>query len=741
MRINWYNRMLLSYAPIFFVVISSLIFVFFTTLNSSSQNKYIETNEAIFQQMVQYTDANLQLIERNVVREIYKNKTLQSFFDDTPKTVYEYYFIQEKLNEFASSFPFLNSMYLYSETTQQILTGSGKFPLEAFADASFFLEAYEEPGLKGWSTPREYRESVLDQNKKVISLIKYYPYAFGKEGAVVINVDVKSIMAFLNNLDNNGHNVIQILDENKQPFQTIIEPISTKPIYATSKYTGWSFYFDSVYADEFSILSLLSNIWIILGIFIIVLAIVWFTIITHINYKPIQTIMGKIDDYTARKSDELGIKSPRNELKFIESAIDHFLKKTVDYDTLHKEDMLLRKRNLFNELLIGHKTITESEWERQMASFGLSHSYERLGVVVFEIDHYAQFTERYSSSDQYLLKYIIQTAFQELTQEKELLIWHTWIQPQQMSVVFHFHSNHEPYQDTLQQICEEYRKWINTNLELTLSAGIGRETGSIGQIAESYRNASENVSYKAVFGTNSLIDNRLKGTKANGEKFNWFQTLLEMAHFYRLDDEQWVGKFNHIFTEIQQMLLSKADIENFVNNLAHQLQKEINTLSPEIQALWRDEYQEQFFKIANRTETMNEMNEQVLTVMIKLAKEIEHERISRKNHSIAVQVKAYIDRNYADSNLSLNQVSDLFGVSPKSISNLFKEELGEKFFDYLVKVRFDHATQLLQETDEPIQFIAEKVGYVHVISFHRAFKKMFDLPPGEYRNLHRFHHE
>lgn len=737
MRINWYNRMLLSYAPIFFVVISSLIFVFFATLNSSSQDKYIATNEAIIQQMVQYTDDNLLRIERNVVNEIYMNKTMQSFFDNTPKNLYEYFNIQKTLNEFSSSLPFLNSMYLYSETKGQILSGSAQFPLLTFADSSFLLSGYEIPGLKGWSHPREYRQSVLDQNLKVISLIKYYPYASDKEGAVVININVNSIIEFLNDINNNGHNVIQIFDANMRPFQTQIEPIGEQSIRVTSKLTGWTFYFDTINADEFSNLSLLSNIWIILGFIIIVLAIIWFTILTHINYKPIQTIMGKIDNYTARKSDELGIKSPRNELKFIESAIDHFLKKTMDYDTLHKEDTLLRKQNLFQELLTGHQTITESEWEKQMAAFGLPHSYERLGVVVFEIDNYIQFTEKYSPSDQYLLKYIIQTAFQELTQEKEVIIWHTWIHPEQMAVVLHLHSNHEPHQDTLHQICEEYRGWINTNLAFTLSAGSGREVDSIGKIAESYLNASENVSYKAVFGTNSVIDNRLKCTKAKGEKFNWFQTLLELTHYYRLDDEQWVDKLNHIFMEIQQMLMSQVDIGNFVNNLAHQLQKEMSTLSPEIQAIWRDQYQDELFKIANRTETMNELHEQVLAVMLRLSKEIEHERINRKNHSIAVQVKAYIDRNYADSNLSLNQVSDLFGVSPKGISYLFKDELGDKFIDYLIKVRFTHAKQMLRETEEPIQNVAEKVGYTHVISFHRAFKKLFDFPPGEYRNLYR----
>ncbi|WP_256710876.1 hypothetical protein [Paenibacillus sp. FSL A5-0031] len=76
MKMNWYYRMMLSYTPIFFFVISSVIFLFFSTLNNSSEKKYLETNQAIVEQTMQNVDASLQLIERNVVREMQTDKTL-----------------------------------------------------------------------------------------------------------------------------------------------------------------------------------------------------------------------------------------------------------------------------------------------------------------------------------------------------------------------------------------------------------------------------------------------------------------------------------------------------------------------------------------------------------------------------------------------------------------------------------------------------------------------------------------
>jgi YesN/AraC family two-component response regulator len=90
-----------------------------------------------------------------------------------------------------------------------------------------------------------------------------------------------------------------------------------------------------------------------------------------------------------------------------------------------------------------------------------------------------------------------------------------------------------------------------------------------------------------------------------------------------------------------------------------------------------------------------------------------------------------------DPDLSLSRVSDYLNMQPSTLSQLFKEEFGEKFIDYVLKVRMQHARKLLVETEDSIQSIAERIGYQNVISFYRAFKKVQNIPPGEYRNMHR----
>lgn len=733
MKLNWYYRTLLSYTPIFFVIVSSLIFVFFATLSSSSRNEYRETNKAILQQVVQITDANLQLIERNLSKKMFTGGLFQSFFTDTPKKVYEYYLIQKDLLELSSTFPFSNSIYLYNAKTGEFLTTSGKYNERTFGDSAFFNIANLEPGLQGWTNPREFRESDQHHPEQVVSIFKYFPYPSDKQGAVVLNVSVKSILDELGRL-NPQNSPIVLLDPSNQPFESDSSS-KGKSIFVQSDYTGWQYYSESVHEGKFTLLSLFSNIWMIFGLAVIVLAIVWFTVVTHSNYKPIQTIAGKINPYIARRSEGLGIKASGNELHLIEGAIDHLLEKTVDYDHLHSERQHQRLRSFYYDVLTGSRTVNDEEWARQLDGFGLPYSYDRLGVIVFEIDHYVRFKEQYSSSDQYLLKYIVENAFRELVEQRKLCNWQVWVQPHQLAAVVHCAAGIG--QEQLQHICEEYRDWITTHLELTLSSGIGELAESISRIEKSYRSAKLHVSHKAAFGTNAVIYPAMVKKPDGMKRFNWYQAMQETLHFFKLNDPQWTAGLDGMLEGMRHSLLTGTDLSDFFHQLAHLLDRDMSEQSAELQQRWRELYREELLQLALTIETIDELARQLPPVLSRLYEELTQDRSSRSNHSLAMQMKAYIDQHYDDPNLSLNQVSDLFGVSPKNVSSIFKEELDIKFIDYLLKVRFDHAKRLLLETEEPIQQIAESVGYVHVISFHRAFKKLFDLPPGEYRNVYR----
>ena len=738
MRMNWYYRMMLSYTPIFFIVISSVIFVLFSTLNHQSENRYIETNKAIVSQMMQNTEANLQLIERNAVSALITDRVLRDFFSDRPKEIYDYFTIQKKLLELKTTFPFIGSIYLYNEDNDIVLADSNGYALDVFADRAFLMKVLGETSPFEWTGPRDYTLSSTDSNRqKVVSIAKTYPFTTLQKGTIVINIYVSSMIEYLNQYSQGNRGTVHIMDADQQPFQPRDADSSNTPLRAVSDYTGWTYYADSVNASSYSALSLLSNVWVILVLVIIVLALIWFTIITHVHYKPIQTLVDKVNTFAAMKSGALGLKRPNNEFKLIESAIDHLLKKSVDYDTLHAADTQHRKRMFIQELLAGHRTVSEAQWKEQAEQLGIPTHYARLSVVSIEMDRYAAFTEAYKPTDQRLLKYIVESAFREHSQNYGVASCNAWTKPHQMAFLLFLPESADSYSETLFKLCEEYRDWISNNLQVTVSVGIGAISEEMDTIALSYRNAETNVSYKAVFGTNAVIDNRMVAFKSGQEDYVAYGALPELAHLLRKGEAGWRERLADMMQRLHQRRIAKPELAALVGGMIQHLEKDISAQSPELRSVWEDTYKEQFQTIMEEVETLEELHLELEAVLDKLAGEFGRMRERCSNHSIAMQMKDKINAEFAEPGLSLQSVSDEFGIPASHASVLFKKETGEKFIDYMLRVRLEHGRRMLLESDEPVQAIAEKVGYSHVLSFHRAFKKLFGFPPGEYRAIHR----
>jgi AraC-like DNA-binding protein/GGDEF domain-containing protein len=113
----------------------------------------------------------------------------------------------------------------------------------------------------------------------------------------------------------------------------------------------------------------------------------------------------------------------------------------------------------------------------------------------------------------------------------------------------------------------------------------------------------------------------------------------------------------------------------------------------------------------------------------------EHEAKPSKCHILAL-VEAYLHEHYAED-IGLARVSAALFVSPFYVSHLFNRELGTTFLKYLNAIRMAKARQLLLETDETINSIAEQVGYTTPKNFRSVFKRTIGVTPTEFRSSRR----
>ena len=139
----------------------------------------------------------------------------------------------------------------------------------------------------------------------------------------------------------------------------------------------------------------------------------------------------------------------------------------------------------------------------------------------------------------------------------------------------------------------------------------------------------------------------------------------------------------------------------------------------------------QYFKHA-KNHSIEEQWDLVVRFAESLCQSIHRYKNTNMDKSIEV-MRRYINENYCDPNLSVNQLADYLSVHRTLISKMLKSRLGMTFSDYILELRIKKAMSLLKETDISIQEIGKKVGYINYTTFKRAFIRYLGISPREYR--------
>jgi AraC-like DNA-binding protein len=101
------------------------------------------------------------------------------------------------------------------------------------------------------------------------------------------------------------------------------------------------------------------------------------------------------------------------------------------------------------------------------------------------------------------------------------------------------------------------------------------------------------------------------------------------------------------------------------------------------------------------------------------------------------QATAYLHDHFAVADLALGELAEVLGISPAQLSRRFKAAHGVTPVHYLRRVRLRRARELLAETDETLQTIAERCGYRSAFYLSRVFSNHTGQSPSQYRSSSR----
>jgi two-component system, response regulator YesN len=100
--------------------------------------------------------------------------------------------------------------------------------------------------------------------------------------------------------------------------------------------------------------------------------------------------------------------------------------------------------------------------------------------------------------------------------------------------------------------------------------------------------------------------------------------------------------------------------------------------------------------------------------------------------AVLEEAKAYIETHFAEL-MTIDQLAERCRMSPGHFSRCFKDHVGEKYVDFVNRIRVERAKELLRASDDRLEIVARSVGYPADKSFIVIFKKHVGLTPGQYR--------
>ncbi|MFJ5761336.1 helix-turn-helix domain-containing protein [Neobacillus sp. NPDC093182] len=733
MKRSWYYRMIFSYIPIFFIMTSFLFFIFFQTVNEHLRKNAIRTSELLTLQTKEKVEDSLETIDYELVT-FSMDKVLNLFFQQ--KNTDNVFLNRQVLSEFEKikqKNPLLDSIYLVRFQDEIVLSEKDMYNLKEFPDNRFISSLPQDAKQPfKWTNSRKFKEFESQASKNVVSLVRKVYTVNGELGFIVANVRVNDIQRMITGLFYDDLHFIGIKGKNKSPILTKDDSFdqNAKVISkVTSDYTGWVFESGFKKGNLYSFISMLSSIWVQVGIIFFILSIISLVYLTKRNYKPIESIVSNIHSLSLH-TDKTLTKSKVNEFNIIRSAIEDLSLKSIEYQKQHEEGVNIQKKQMFYEIIEGVRQINLTEWKRESEKYHLPSQVHNIQVIVIELDQYPEFCKMYSSNDHEALKYTMKKNTSDIFQKHSLYSWGEWISNKQLTCIIFCGDKNIETSDLISKSCEEVIVWFSQNLKQTVTIGVGSITNNTSDISQTYKECNHALKFKLVKGTNRLIQYTTVKNIPQPELFNYLQLVREIAYAFRIGDKKWIVKFEQLFREIQKDVLSNDDIKNLLNYFIFHLDC---GMVEELQPIWKNHSVVALNVALKEYETLLELKHHFFENLSILYLRIVSIQEANSNHQLMKKVKEYIKKGYMNPDLSLNFLSDRFGVNPKYLSQLFKTEFNEKFIDFLITIRVEKAKKLLMETDESIKNISIQVGYVSDISFIRAFKKVTDISPGEYR--------
>ncbi|MNO24485.1 HTH-type transcriptional regulator YesS [compost metagenome] len=380
----------------------------------------------------------------------------------------------------------------------------------------------------------------------------------------------------------------------------------------------------------------------------------------------------------------------------------------------------------------------ESQLPARLKEYGYHADWNWHAVLAIQID----FLERtqYSENDRDLLLFAIANIVGELIPAEERLD-PVLLEQSQITVVGGVVTTDVEYKNRLFAVAELIQRTVLQYLKLHISIGISRPQKQLVDISISAEQALEALRYRIRFGSESVLfiddvqPEDLVSSVFPHRAAKELYDAVKLAERTRADEllERCIGLIFEEQADWRQYRMALVRLYTILTELG---QSEItaDTKKNTDAELPTDQEKQLFDRLLNlksQEEIRLWFSEIVITPIMR---RLEHQSKSHAKE-ISDQLTDMIHQNF-DTELTLEACAKKLNYHPNHLGPLFSREKGISFSEYLQNYRLQMAKQWLVETDMKIGDIADRLTYTNPQNFIRFFRKMENMTPGQYRDLH-----
>ncbi|OCT11779.1 hypothetical protein A8709_28320 [Paenibacillus pectinilyticus] len=749
--------------------------------NRTLKEEIQQANDSLLKQVREVMDNQFKAMEQlnfeitwnvNVQELLFSNK-YETYPKDYP---YDAYQITKNLSLYKTSYPLIDSFYIYLNKDQSVLLPT---TVRSINFAYQTLHMSNEFSFASWQSIMTrtnfkgfipmYRIGDDNALRKTVAYVSTYPAEHGQPLATnVIMVDQSRILGAIQNMEifNKGH--VLILNEQNQVLAASNSSTTLPTDFPYASLEGaTNFYFKSNDGEKYEVFNIESprsklkyisimpstTYWqkashvrnlTYLSMLISLLGGGLLTVIfLRRNYNPVRRL---VHAFSKKQSPQSGARY--NEFNFIQEALDSTLIEMADFKSKVEQHRHIVRSHFVEKLLKG-KLDGKIPIAEALTTFDMKLDRKEFAVMLFVIDQSESFFERITHMPEEekwkLLQFIVSNVVEELVAQQHRG-YVAEIDDTLACLVNLTMENGAGSKEELIRIADEAQTFLATTYDIHLTIAISNIYDHISCVPQAFLEALDAITYKLVMGGHEILayTDLQPNTHCDNPTGYYYpmgveQQLLNALKFGELTEAK------QILNEIVQKNFVETSIsvsitKCLITGLISTIMKSLNDTGG-LQESFFIRNPKQLDRLLNSKTVSDielQLSEMLTQVCAFTAAKRQHANSLTKQKALqqlVEQVNTFIEHNYTDANLNVSMIGSHFDRKATYLSKLFKDYVGEGLLDRINKVRIEKSKQLLVGKEHTVGDAAYGVGFNDINAFIRVFKKVEGITPGKYKEL------